>query len=126
VTWWSVCCAAQIRINFNITLLDLPCRYAVVDVLDVLGTNRMNVSRNIEKVRRQPAAWAPHHTNPTHTLTCRDMPWWVFVCLRTCGVQWSLDQDGRRRFFQGRNREERDIEHDEHHPELQVAQHTTL
>lgn len=40
----------QIRINFNITLLDLPCRYAVVDVLDVLGTNTMNVSKNIEKV----------------------------------------------------------------------------
>jgi hypothetical protein len=43
-------CTRQIRINFNITLLDLPCRFAVVDVLDVLGTNRMNVSKNIEKV----------------------------------------------------------------------------
>ena len=31
-------------------MLDLPCRFAVVDVLDVLGTNRMNVSKNIEKV----------------------------------------------------------------------------
>ena len=41
----------QIRINFNITMLDLPCKFAVVDVLDVLGTNRMNVSKNIEKVR---------------------------------------------------------------------------
>ncbi len=30
-------------------MLDLPCRFAVVDVLDVLGTNRMNVSKNIEK-----------------------------------------------------------------------------
>ena len=44
-------CRLQIRINFNITMLDLPCRFAVVDVLDVLGTNRMNVSKNIEKVR---------------------------------------------------------------------------
>lgn len=32
-------------------MLDLPCKFAVVDVLDVLGTNRMNVSKNIEKVR---------------------------------------------------------------------------
>lgn len=35
--------------------------------------------------------------------------------------QWNLDENGRRRFFQGRNREERDITHDEHHPELEVG-----
>lgn len=34
-------------------MLDLPCKFAVVDVLDVLGTNRMNVSKNIEKVKRR-------------------------------------------------------------------------
>lgn len=39
----------QIRINFNITMLDLPCEYAAVDVLDVLGTNQQNVTKNIEK-----------------------------------------------------------------------------
>jgi len=63
-------------------MLDLPCRFAVVDVLDVLGTNRMNISKNIEK--------------------------------------WNLDEEGRRRFFQGRNREERVILHDDHHAELEV------
>ncbi|GAB5032688.1 rab7 family, partial [Nannochloropsis oceanica] len=72
----------MIRINFNITMLDLPCRFAVVDVLDVLGTNRMNITKNIEK--------------------------------------WNLDEEGRRRFFQGRNREEREILHDDHHAELEV------
>merc|ERR1719502_2162889 len=72
----------QLQINFNITLLDLPCRYAVIDVLDVLGTNRQNVSKNIEK--------------------------------------WNLDSEGKKRFFQGRNREERDIRHDEHHLSLEV------
>lgn len=41
--------ASQIRINFNITMLDLPCEYAAVDVLDVLGTNQQNVTKNIEK-----------------------------------------------------------------------------
>lgn len=40
---------SQIRINFNITMLDLPCEYAAVDVLDVLGTNQQNVTKNIEK-----------------------------------------------------------------------------
>ena len=39
----------QIRLNFNITLLDLPCDYASVDVWDALGTNRQNVTRNIDK-----------------------------------------------------------------------------
>ena len=39
----------QIRINFNITMLDVPCEYATVDVLDVLGMNQQNVTKNIEK-----------------------------------------------------------------------------
>jgi Endoplasmic Reticulum-Golgi Intermediate Compartment (ERGIC) len=39
----------QIRLNFNITLLDLHCDFASVDVWDALGTNRQNVTRNIDK-----------------------------------------------------------------------------
>jgi len=39
----------QIRLNFNITLLDLHCDYVSVDVWDTLGTNRQNVTKNIEK-----------------------------------------------------------------------------
>ena len=39
----------QIRINFNITMLDVPCEFATVDILDVLGTNQQNVTKNIEK-----------------------------------------------------------------------------
>jgi len=34
--------------------------------------------------------------------------------------QWNLDELGRRRFFQGRNREERDIVHDDNQPSLEV------
>lgn len=41
--------SSQIRINFNITMLDVPCEFATVDVLDVLGTNQQNVTKNIEK-----------------------------------------------------------------------------
>lgn len=39
----------QIRINFNITLLDLHCDYVSVDVWDALGTNRQNVTKNVDK-----------------------------------------------------------------------------
>lgn len=40
---------AQLRLNFNITLLDLHCDYVSVDVWDALGTNRQNVTRNVDK-----------------------------------------------------------------------------
>merc|ERR1719410_1954235 len=39
----------QIRLNFNMTLMDLHCDYVSVDVWDTLGTNRQNVTKNIEK-----------------------------------------------------------------------------
>jgi hypothetical protein len=29
----------QLRINFNITMLDMSCEFATIDVYDVLGTN---------------------------------------------------------------------------------------
>jgi thiol-disulfide isomerase/thioredoxin len=38
-----------LRINFNVTMLDLACEFATVDVVDVLGTNQMNVTKNVEK-----------------------------------------------------------------------------
>jgi hypothetical protein len=39
----------QIRINFNITLLDVNCDYVSLDVWDALGTNRQNVTKNVDK-----------------------------------------------------------------------------
>lgn len=50
-------------------MLDLPCRFAVVDVLDVLGTNRMNVSKNIEKVGERDILYTYTYT---HTCTYDD------------------------------------------------------
>jgi len=38
-----------LRINFNITVLDLPCEFAMIDVVDVLGTRQDNVTKNINK-----------------------------------------------------------------------------
>jgi hypothetical protein len=38
----------RIRLNFNITMMDLKCEYAVVDVVSVLGTEQ-NVSNHITK-----------------------------------------------------------------------------
>ncbi|CAN0025498.1 unnamed protein product [Scytosiphon promiscuus] len=40
---------SKLRINFNITMLSLPCDYATVDVLDLLGTNKVNMTKNIVK-----------------------------------------------------------------------------
>lgn len=66
-----------LRVNFNITVLDLPCEYAVIDVVDVLGTRTENVTVNINK--------------------------------------WQVDEKGLRRNYEGRNQEQRDLLHDEHH-----------
>lgn len=41
--------APQIQLNFNVTLYALHCDYVSVDVWDVLGTNRQNVTKNVEK-----------------------------------------------------------------------------
>lgn len=72
---------AQIRLNFNITLLDLHCDFVSVDVWDALGTNRQNVTKNVDK--------------------------------------WQLDEAGTRRIFSGRNREQRELRHEEHDKTLE-------
>ncbi len=41
--------APQIQLNFNVTLFALHCDYVSVDVWDVLGTNKQNVTKNVEK-----------------------------------------------------------------------------
>lgn len=40
---------SQIRLNFNVTMHELDCEFAVVDVLDKIGTNRQNVTANVDK-----------------------------------------------------------------------------
>jgi len=66
----------QLRLNFNITMLDVHCDYVTVDVWDALGTNRQNVTKNVEK--------------------------------------WQISDDGGTRLFSGRNREQREVRHEEH------------
>mmetsp|Transcript_7948 Transcript_7948/g.13183 ORF Transcript_7948/g.13183 Transcript_7948/m.13183 type:complete len:464 (+) Transcript_7948:78-1469(+) len=66
-----------LRINFNITVLDMPCEYATIDVVDVLGTRNDNVTLNINK--------------------------------------WQVDENGIRRNYEGRNLEQRALDHDTHH-----------
>jgi len=41
----------KIQINFNVTLFHLPCRFASVDIADVMGTHLQNVSTNLIKTR---------------------------------------------------------------------------
>eukprot|EP01039_Chlorochromonas_danica_P007538 gene7538-8336_t len=38
-----------LRINFNLTLVDMPCEYAMIDIVDALGTRHDNVTLNINK-----------------------------------------------------------------------------
>ena len=61
----------RVRVNFNITMMDLPCRYTVIDVVSVLGTQQ-NVTKHISK--------------------------------------WDLSAEGVRQRYQGRNRDQHDIE----------------
>lgn len=68
--------ANTVRLNFNVTFLDLHCDYVSIDVLDSLGTNRQNITKNVEK--------------------------------------WQMDEDGVKRQFSGRNRETREVRHEEH------------
>jgi len=37
---------SQIRVNFNITMMDLKCDYATIDVVSVLGTQQ-NVTQHV-------------------------------------------------------------------------------
>lgn len=37
------------RISFNITLLDTPCEFAMIDAIDVLGSRNNNITKNINK-----------------------------------------------------------------------------
>jgi protein disulfide-isomerase-like protein len=71
----------QLRLNFNITMLDLHCDYVSVDVWDALGTNRQNVTKNVEK--------------------------------------WQISEGGDVRLFSGRNREQREVRHEEHDQTLE-------
>ena len=41
----------KIQINFDVTVHHLPCRFASVDIADVMGTHLQNVSSNIKKTR---------------------------------------------------------------------------
>ena len=40
---------ALLRINFNITVMDIPCEYAMIDVVDVLGSRHDNITKNVNK-----------------------------------------------------------------------------
>lgn len=41
----------KLQLNFNVTLHHMPCRFASLDIVDVMGTHLQNVSANILKTR---------------------------------------------------------------------------
>lgn len=61
----------RLRLNFNITMMDLKCEHAVIDVVSVLGTEQ-NVTSYVTK--------------------------------------WHVDADGVRQRYQGRNKDQKDIQ----------------
>lgn len=67
----------KLRINFNISMLELPCEYAAIDLYDVLGTNKLNYTKNV--------------------------------------LKWNMDAGGSKGVFYGRQMEQRDLKHDDHH-----------
>jgi len=42
---------AMLRINFDVTMLDMACDHVTVGVWDAFGTERMNITKNIQKQR---------------------------------------------------------------------------
>eukprot|EP00752_Nemacystus_decipiens_P004113 g3763.t1 len=45
----------KLQINFNMSFLDLPCEYLTVDALDVLGSNRVNITgKEVQKWHLDP------------------------------------------------------------------------
>ena len=55
----------KLQLNFNVTLHHLPCRFASLDIVDVMGTHLQNVSANILKTRVDASGatlgFAPQH-----------------------------------------------------------------
>ena len=55
----------KLQLNFNVTLHHLPCRFASLDIVDVMGTHLQNVSANILKTRIDASGtkvgFAPQH-----------------------------------------------------------------
>ena len=55
----------KLQLNFNVTLHHLPCRYASLDIVDIMGTHLQNVSANILKTRID-ASGSVIGLSPTH------------------------------------------------------------
>merc|ERR1711972_1123821 len=42
---------SELRINFDVTMLDMACDHVTVGVWDAFGTDRMNITKNVKKQR---------------------------------------------------------------------------
>jgi len=61
----------KLQLNFNVTLHHLPCRFASLDIVDIMGTHIQNVSANILKTRIDASGsvlgFAPMHQEAVKT-----------------------------------------------------------
>ncbi|KAK4746359.1 hypothetical protein SAY87_012671 [Trapa incisa] len=64
-----------LRIDFNISFPALSCEFASVDVSDVLGTNRLNITKTVRKFsidRDLKAIGSEFHSGPAHDINHGD------------------------------------------------------
>ena len=104
-----------LRINFNVTFLELHCDYLSVDVWDSIGTNRQNVTKNVEK-------WQVNASILINFIFIN----LFFSCLVTFLTQSfspnstrQVDSEGNKKVFQGRNKEVRMVKYEEHDKTLE-------
>ena len=64
---------SKLRVNFNVTMLDLRCEWAVVDVVSALGTDQ-NVTANVRKwhLDGDGVQQRFHHSNKNNEITLKD------------------------------------------------------
>ena len=93
-----------LRINFNVTMLDLPCEYAAVDVVDVIGTNKMNVTKNVRNLCGHQIFGRPTPSTRPRRLDDK----------LTQVQKWATNSLGERLQYKGRNKEQKQIKHEDH------------
>lgn len=88
----------QLQINFNLSFLDLSCEFLSVDALDILGSNRVNITGESRHPRSSMRSYSPclflwhlvvsHLDIPyLHARASEILQWRVLETEQSCEVQ---------------------------------------
>nr|CCA20033.1 thioredoxinlike protein putative [Albugo laibachii Nc14] len=88
----------QLRINFNISLLAIPCQFASVDVSDYIGMQLINITRHLRHFQLATTAHSPGNVQRVQEIVIHDgdkgLPTWGGVSRTTReGVHYSHQLD---------------------------------